>query len=93
MTYTQGIKSMDTLRPRLRTALDYISAYTKEHGYSPSLKDIAIELTGDARNFGNISNTVIAPLIAAGYLKRGAKGQPRTLQVIAMPTSEGEAVK
>lgn len=55
------------MTPRQRQALDFITRYSADHGYSPSYREIA-----DALGFANVSGSyrVVHGLLQRGYLKR-----------------------
>jgi len=55
--------------------LDFIVMWRGRYGMSPTLKDMAIELYGDARYGGNVLTMLVNPLIEEGFLYRagGAK--------------------
>ncbi|MBA3948245.1 MAG: hypothetical protein H0X37_27310 [Herpetosiphonaceae bacterium] len=56
--------------------LNYIKAYIAEHGYSPSLREIAEE-----HNFASVSTARhhVLKLEQDGYIKRGQHHSARTL--------------
>ena len=60
--------------------IEFIQKYRATEGFSPTLKEIAIELKKGEKNAANVLTTIINPLIAAGFLIKGKDGQPRTLR-------------
>lgn len=73
---------MDTrpaLSPRQREALEIIRAYVAEHGYPPSLREIAARM--GIRSPNGVLDHVRA-LAKKGYIERGEGKQSRGLRVV-----------
>jgi repressor LexA len=73
------------LTRRQRQILDFVESFTKEHGMSPTLDEIASELgVNKVTVFGHV-----AELERKGVLARAAKGVSRSLQIVP-PKSTSE---
>jgi hypothetical protein len=60
---------------------DFIAAHIQQHGYPPSMRDIA-------NGIGTVPSTAfrhMEDLIKLGYISRGTPGAPRTLRIIGRP--------
>ncbi len=69
---------MASITPRQRQVLDFIEAFTREHGFAPSLEEIAEHM-----GFSSVSNAHqhVAALIRRGHLRRDPN-RPRSLEVV-----------
>ena len=69
---------MAALTHRQRQVLDYVEAFTREHGFAPSLEEIAEHM-----GFSSVSNAHqhVTALIRRGYLRRDPN-RGRSLEVV-----------
>lgn len=71
---------------RKRDILAFVKAFHEKNGICPSLKEIAVSVTGKPEDEGNIS-VWVKQLIKENYLKRAASGG-RSLVLIDPPPKE-----
>ena len=75
------------LTRRQRQILDFLRAYTLEHGIAPTLEEIA-------QHFGVNKVTIfghVAELERKGVIERGDPGRSRTLRILDDPAEERRA--
>jgi repressor LexA len=81
---------MTRLTEKQELVLEAIQAYQSEHGYSPTVRELA-------DHFGQSSSAGIHKILVVledkGYLKKGQKGQSRSLQVIGAGSTIDDRVK
>lgn len=77
---------MAALTHRQRQVLDYVEGFAQEHGYAPSLEEIAEHM-----GFSSVSNAHqhVTALIRRGYLRRDPNRR-RSLEVVRPATATGE---
>lgn len=70
---------MDPLTDKQRGVLNYIAAYVAEHGYPPSMREIALTACGSVHV--HTARCHLKALERKGYISR-VEGKPRTIHII-----------
>ncbi len=72
-----------TLR-NMQKILDFVDTFHKQHGFSPTLKEIAVGIGRKASDAGNIQ-PMVKQLVNEGFLVTAGKNQARGIAVSKSP--------